>query len=228
MTTTAAPVMTDPVTPPSVSRWRRLTSSVRLRLVGSVAVLSALGLAGSGAVALVVERERVDARIERSVAQEVREFSELAGGGADPRTGRRFADAESVITAAMQQNVPDEHEVLLGYLPGLTIVPVDGGGALQGDGEFRSEVTSRRLPEYGQYDSVQDGRIVYAVMPFTKDGRLNHFVTAYFVDLEMAELDDTIRSYTVVATLTWAALVLAAWALARRVLRPLGDLRRTA
>ncbi|MGL5859974.1 MAG: sensor histidine kinase, partial [Phycicoccus sp.] len=33
---------------------------------------------------------------------------------------------------------------------------------------------------------------------------------------------------TVVAALTWAALVLAAWALARRVLRPLDDLRRTA
>ncbi|MGL5865189.1 MAG: ATP-binding protein [Dermatophilaceae bacterium] len=218
--------MTDLPTP--VSRWRRLTSSVRARLVGSVAALSALGLAGSGAVALVVERERVDARVKRSVAQEVREFAEFAGGGIDPRTGRQFIDAESVITAAMQQNVPGEHEVLLGYLPGLTIVPVDGGGALQGDSAFRSEATARNLPGFGRYHSAKEGRIVYAVMPFTKDGRLNHFVSAYFVDLEMAELDGTIRSYAVVATLTWAALVLAASALARRVLRPLDDLRRTA
>ncbi|GAA4410288.1 HAMP domain-containing sensor histidine kinase [Fodinibacter luteus] len=209
-------------------RWTHLTASVRARLVGSVALLAALGLLGAGTAALLVERERIEARVERSLAQEVGEFTELATAGTDPRTGGAFADAEAVITASLERNVPDEHETLLGYLPGLTIVPVDGGGSLQGDDTFRAQVTSATTPTYGEYQSPGDGRVVYAVMPFTKGGERSHFVTAYFVDLEMAELSETITSYAAAAALAWAALVAAALALARRVLRPLDELRRTA
>jgi signal transduction histidine kinase len=70
--------------------------------------------------------------------------------------------------------------------------------------------------------------VTYAVLPFTKDGRTGHFVAAYFIDREMAELGDTIRSYAVAAAVAWTALVLAAWGLAGRILRPVHELRDTA
>ena len=202
--------------------------SVRTRLVGSVAVLSALGFVGAGAAALLVERQRIEARVEQSLAQEIGEFTALARSGVDPRTGDPFADAESLVTLSMQRNIPDEHETHLGYLADLTIVPVDGGGTLHREAGFRTVATRAVVPAFGSYESADEGRVVYAVMPFTKSGQQSHFVSAYFVDRELDELGDAIRSYAVAAAFAWAGLVLAAWALARRILQPIEVLRSTA
>ena len=231
-TTTVATMTTGTTTEPGRTRsvlGRGVPSlSVRTRLVGSVAVLSALGFVGAGAAALIVERQRIESRVEASLAQEIGEFTELARSGVDPRTGEPFADAESLVTLSMQRNVPDEHETHLGYLADLTIVPVDGGGTLHREVGFRAVATSAAVPAYGSYESPDEGRVVYAVMPFTKAGQQSHFVTAYFVDRELDELGDAIRSYAVAAAFAWAGLVLAAWALARRILQPIEELRSTA
>lgn len=202
--------------------------SMRVRIVGSVAMLSALGLLGAGGAALVVERERIDARVERLLAQEIAEFRELAATGVDPETGGPFTTAERLLEVSMQRNVPDEHETHLGFLPDVTLVPVDGGGTLHRDAGFRSSVTGHTQPSFGTVDVPGHGRVTYAVLPFTKEGRASHYTAAYFTDREMAELGDTIRSYAVAATLAWGALVLAAWLVAARILRPVHELRDTA
>jgi two-component system OmpR family sensor kinase len=227
MTTTM--VTTEPADTRAVPRFGGAPSlSVRTRLIGSVAVLSAVGFVGAGAAALLVERQRIEARVEQSLAREIGEFTELARSGVDPRTGEPFADAESLVTLSMQRNIPDEHETHLGYLADLTIVPVDGGGTLHREAGFRAVATRAVVPAYGDYESAAQGRVVYAVMPFSKAGQQSHFVTAYFVDRELDELGDAIRSYAVAAAFAWAGLVLAAWALARRILRPIEELRSTA
>lgn len=229
MTTTKPMTTTEPTPARPVPAFGGLPSlSVRTRLVGSVAILAALGFVGAGAAALLVERQRIEARVEKSLAQEIGEFTELARSGVDPRTGEPFADAESLVTLSMQRNIPDEHETHLGYLADLTIVPVDGGGGLHREAAFRTVATRAVAPEFGSYDSADEGRVVYAVMPFTKEAQRSHFVTAYFVDRELDELDDAIRSYALAAAFAWAGLVLAAWALARRILRPIEALRSTA
>ena len=202
--------------------------SVRTRLVGSVALLSAVGFVGAGAAALVVERQRIESRVQQSLAKEIGEFTQLARSGIDPRTGDPFADAESLVTLSMERNIPDEHETHLGYLANLTIVPADGIGTLHREVDFRAVATRAVVPAYGSYESPDEGRVVFAVMPFTKEDQLSHFVTAYFVDRELDELGDAIRSYAVAATFAWAGLVLAAWGLARRILRPIEELRNTA
>ncbi len=84
------------------------------------------------------------------------------------------------------------------------------------------------MPGYGTYQSADQGRVAYAVMPFTKDGQRSHFITAYFVDREFDELAETIWLYAVAAAFAWAGLVLAAWLLARRILQPIEELRSTA
>ncbi len=229
MTTMTTTTTTEPARARLVPGFGGVPSlSVRTRLVGSVAVLSALGFVGAGAAALLVERQRIEARVEASLAQEIGEFTELARSGVDPRTGEAFADAESLVTLSMQRNIPDEHETHVGYLADLTIVPVDGGGTFHREAGFRAVATRAVSPSYGSYDSANEGRVVYAVMPFTKSGQQSHFVTAYFVDRELDELGDAIRSYAVAAAFAWAGLVLAAWALARRILQPIEELRSTA
>lgn len=202
--------------------------SMRRRIVGSVALLSLLGLLGAGAVGLFVERQRIEARIERLLSQEVAEFRELARGGVDPETGRAFTSADRLIEVSMLRNVPDEHEMHLGFLPDVTIAPVDGEGALHRDPGFRRAVTRHTTPAFGEFESTNTGTVTFAVLPFVMEGRTSYFVAAYFVDRELAELGDTIRSYSVAAAVAWTALVLAAWGLAGRILRPIHELRATA
>ena len=200
---------------------------LRTRIIATVAGLAALSLAGAGAAALVVERERIESRVERLLSQEMAEFRGLASG-LDPETGSAFASAERLIDVSMQRNVPDEHETHLGFLAGAIVVPADGGGTLQGDLDFRGEVTRHTAPAFGEFRSPELGRVTYAVMPFTVHQRVNHYVAAYFLDRELAELGDTIRTYAVAAVLAWTALVGAAWLFTARILRPVHELRATA
>lgn len=206
--------------------WRR--PSLRRRVLGTIALLSAGGLVGAGAPALLLERQRVETRIERQLAQEIREFTELAGSGVDPETGQPFTDAERLLTVSMQRNVPDENEVHIGYLTGSVIVQSDGEGKVATDDGFRAAATSHETPAFGRYDDAGHGRISYAVMPVVQGDDRGHYVTLYYLDREFAELHDTIRSYAAAAVVAWLVLLVAAWLLVRRLLRPMEELRATA
>lgn len=193
-----------------------------------VAILSALGFLAAGAAALLVERERIIGSIERSLAQEIAEFTELFGEGIDPETGRPFDSADRILELSMQRNVPDEHETQIGILSDVTIVLGNRSGSLQRDGAFREAVTSFDQPGYGHYHNEDLGRVMFAVMPLEIDGVRSHFVSVSYADAELAELDDAIRSFALAAVVSWAVLVVAAGLLAHRILRPVNDLRRTA
>lgn len=201
--------------------------SLRTRFVGSIAVLSALGLFGAGVVALTVERVRIEDRVESSLARQVEDFVTFASAGEDPSTNQPFADTEAVLAAGMQRIVPDDHRVHLGFLSNATIVPGTGASGLDHDAAFRRQVTARTTPGFGVFDSASRGQIRYAVMPLTKQGQRGWFVAAYFLDTEYAELADAITSYLLAALVTWVALVAAAWLTAGRVLRPIRDLTET-
>ncbi len=206
--------------------WRR--PSLRRRVLGSIAALSAAGLVGAGAPALLLERQRVETRVERQLAQEIREFTELANAGIDPETGQPFTDAERLFTVTMQRNVPDEHEIHVGYLTGSAIVQTDGAGDVHEDAGFREAATGHQAPAFGEFVSADHGRIAYAVMPVVQGDDRGHYVALYYLDREFAELHDTIRSYAVAAVIAWLVLLLAAWVLVRRLLRPMEELRTTA
>lgn len=237
-TTTTGPTMTDASSARSatgssaprgiLSPHRFATLSLRRRIVGSVALLSALGLLGAGTAVFIVGRERIEDRVERLLAQEIAEFRELASTGIDPDTGKAFTTAERLLEVSMQRNVPDNHETHVGFLADVTIVPVDGANDVATDREFRTSVTRHTQPAFGEIELDDVGTVTYAVLPFTKEGRVSHYVATYFTDREMGDLRDMIRSYAIAAALAWAALVVAAWLLAGRILRPVHELRDTA
>lgn len=206
--------------------WRR--PSLRRRVLGSIALLSAVGLLGAGAPALLLERQRVESRVERQLAQEIREFTELASSGIDPETGQPFSDAERLFTVSMQRNVPDENEIHVGYLTGSTIVQADGGGEVHTDEDFRELATAHDSPAFGEYDAAGHGRISYAVMPVVQGGDRGHYVALYYLDREFAGMQATIRSYAAGAVIAWLVLLVAASLLVRRLLRPMEELRDTA
>ena len=135
-TETGAATMTGAMTSTHRQLHRAPSGAVRFmplrtRIIATVAGLAALSLAGAGAAALVVERERIESRVERLLSQEMAEFRGLASG-LDPETGSAFASAERLIDVSMQRNVPDEHETHLGFLAGAIVVPADGGAHIVG------------------------------------------------------------------------------------------------
>ena len=201
--------------------------SLRDRIVVAIAVLSALGFLAAGAAALLVERRATEERAHRVIAQEVAEFSELARTGVDPQTRAPFDDAERLLTVFIARNLPDEHEVFLGYIPDAVIVSDPGEGPLRSDPGFRSQVTRYEEPATGSYDHPEAGQVRYAAMPVVSQGRRSHFVAAYFLDRELAELSDTIRSYASAAVLAWAVLLGAALFLVGRITRPIEELTAT-
>ena len=71
----------------------RPSLSVRARVVTSVVLMSALGLATAGAVAFAIQTARINDQIDSALAQEVEELRAPAEQGVDPATGRPFSKA---------------------------------------------------------------------------------------------------------------------------------------
>ena len=207
-------------------RGSRLT--LRRRIVGSIAALSALGLLTAGVAALLVERERIVDSVQVSLQQEIGEFRELAERGIDPVTGVAFAESDRLITVAMQRNIPDANEISMGFLPDSTIVPQDTDGSIHREEAFRAEVTRHTTTTYGRYSSPAHPDILYASLPIEDGGALSHYVIAHDMRSEFSELGNTIRVYGIAAFLAWLGLILAAWMLARRILAPIDELSTTA
>ena len=211
--------------PDARPRLSRLT--LRRRIVGSIAALSAIGLLSAGLAALAVERGRIVDGVTGSLAQEIDEFREFAERGVDPETGEGFTSAERLIIVSMQRNVLDDNEAHIGFVPDANIA-ADGSGSLHNEPAFRAEVTRHESAVFDEYRSPTYGRVAYAALPIETNNELGHYVVAHYVDNEITELDDTIRVYGITALLAWLGLTLAAWLLARRIIAPINELRETA
>jgi signal transduction histidine kinase len=207
---------------------RRFRLTLRRRIVGSIAALSAIGLLTAGLAALLVERERIADSVRLSLQQEIGEFRELADNGLDPATGRPFADPGQLITVAMQRNIPDANEISMGFVPGGLIVPPDTADAVHSEDAFRMEVTRHTTTAYGTYSSAAHPDVLYAVLPIERDGTLSHYVIAHDMRSEFSGLGDTIRVYGIAAFIAWLGLIVAAWMLARRIVAPIDELSATA
>ena len=189
-------------------------------------VLHGRGFGATGIVAGITGVHQIRARIDSSLAREIGEFRELAGRTPD-------LDVSRLLHRSMQENVPDEHETFLGMLPTSTIVPVDGDPDLPADPAFRRAVTAHTGPAFGTYTARGLGEVRYAVMPVTGVSEAGeavtaHFVVAYFVSKEMAELRGVVTTYVLTALPALLGVAAAAWLVSSAVLAPLRELRSTA
>jgi two-component system OmpR family sensor kinase len=225
--TTEATVERPGVVQRAVRGWIELARSARARILAWVIVLTALGMAGAGAVAYIVETNRIDARIDSSLQQEIEEFAEFQRTGVDPITGRPFTSLDRLLEVALDRNVPDEHQTLAAFLPERPIVPSSGALLLHSDPGFRDAAVRSTQPEYGNVDTPE-GAVRFATKPVSQGDQHGVFVVAYFTDLEHAEFRDVIRIYSMVAVGALALVALVAWPTAGRLLRPMRDVRRTA
>lgn len=202
--------------------------SVRVRITATVALLVTLALAGAGAIVYLVELRRIDAAIVREAEQELDEFAALQESeSVDPGTGEPFR-VESILRAFLQRNVPDDDELLIGWL-------ADGRRLLSPEDDPVADEpafleAAEPLVAAGGSTRVDtdQGEVRITAQPVQQGGTAGALVVVSYLEPDRSELDDTMRTYGTVAALSLLVIVGAAWWQAGRLLRPLRSLRRTA
>lgn len=196
--------------------------------------LSAAGVALAGAGSYVVQRNRVDTRIDAALAQEVAEFRTLAETGVDPRTGQRLASIEDLFYVALLRNVPDAEEGILTLVEGEVAYYSPGGRAVQLEllPEVVDAVRGLRTQDGVRLDTVDTaiGQVRYAAVPVSVEDeeRAGVYVVGIARQLAQAQTVDSARIFAVIAALALVVVALVSWFVAGRLLAPVRTLRETA
>lgn len=203
-------------------------------MLSAVLGATALGMLVAGVTSYMVQRERVDSRIDGSLAQEVEEFREFARTGVDPETGARFTTVSRFLEVMLQRNVPDASEGLLTLVDGAPAwVPATSVDLrIEDDPEFVREVAA--VPDSARVQArtaeTSLGTLRYVVVPVSVQGDLasGRYVIAYSRDMEQAEVVDAYQTFAVVALVSLGAVGVVGWAVVGRLLGPVRLLRETA
>ena len=205
--------------------------SARVRILGWQLVLVGLALVASVLVSRAVLVERVDDQIDRSLVQEVSEFTQLATTGVDPATGRPFDDVRRLLRVSIERNVPDRNEVMVGLVEGAPYarssqpVPL----RLDLDPALVARFAAVTDPVLGTV-RTEAGAVRYAAVPVevAGQGERGVMVMATFRDPERAEVDAVTRISIAVGLGTLLVAGILAWMVAGRVLAPVRLVRQAA
>ncbi|WP_158277155.1 sensor histidine kinase [Serinibacter arcticus] len=213
-------------------RRRRWWGSIRARILLALVGLSAVALGAAGATLYGIERDRLEERMDDSLARTVAEVRAIAENDVDPATGAPFASAEDLLYFALQRYVPSDNEAafsvgatgVLQYSELNRLRPDTDGelvGSLAGAAE-RTDVAIERLRT-----ATADYR--YVVLPVqvgeTPPAAL---VVVFDRTAELATLTPTFRLYTLIAAIALLGIAVAGWLIVEKILEPLRLLRRTA
>lgn len=208
---------------------RRLARvSVRTRITAVIAVLTAVAMTGAGILVYALESARIERQVNEQISQEIAEFRALR---TDPNTGEAFDDVGRVLNVFLTRNVPDDDEMLVGYV--------------------RGEIPERTVNRYGQevldepayqdalsdlagaggtrvIDSPTFGETWVTVVPVTNTDDEGALVIVNFLRDEHEELDGTLQTYALIAALSLGLITAIAAFQSGRLLSPLRTLEETA
>ena len=228
--TTTGPTMTTPTTSGTTDGARRRFArvSVRTRITVVIALLTAVAMTGAGLLVYALESARIERQVNAQISQEIAEFRALR---IDPNTGEEFDDVGRVLNVFLTRNVPDDDEMLVGYV--------------------RGETPERTVNRYGQevldepayqdalaeLDGVGGTRVIESptfgetwvtLVPVTNTQGEGSLVIVNFLRDEHEELDRTLRTYTLIALLSLGLITTIAGFQSGRLLAPLRTLESTA
>jgi signal transduction histidine kinase len=212
-----------------IGRVRNALSSVRWRLVWWIVLAFAVATIISVVVVRQILVQRLDARIDADLVQEIDEVRRLAEGN-DPDTGEPFgSDVDRIFEVALDRNVPARYEVIVTF--------VDGQLAGQSGGERAPPLDQLPIdawaglstPEVGRLQLPSGTTIDYRAVPFVATGApVGVFVVAIDRDQEAA---DTVAASFAAAGVGVVMLIigsLLAVRLADRIIAPVREVRQTA
>ncbi len=215
---------------PAVARPNRSGVSVRTRITLAIALLVMLALTGSGAIVYLIEHDRNREQARDEVDQEVKEFITLQENGIDPDTGEPFDGVVPLLETFLERNVASPSEEFLAWYDG---EPLPGqGDEYVAEAEFR-QIVAELIPEDGDRvwrSPVEDEEVLIAVQSvrFENDERVGAIVVVQELGDRDALLNETMRTYAIVAFLSLVMVLMIAWWQAGRLLSPLRTLRATA
>jgi signal transduction histidine kinase len=225
------------------SRMRRrvliFLGGIRLRMVWWFIVVLALATAGSVILVRQVLVQRLDARIESELAQEVDEVRRLADGN-DPETGQPFGErVDRIFEVFLERNIPAQHESLLTFVDGRLhlyspsdepepLNEVKTPYPLHEDQALVDRWAAMTEPARGRAETPA-GTVEYLAVPFLVDGEPQGvFVVASFRDLQQADTDAASLAAAIVGLVMLVIGSALAVRLAERILAPVRLVTRTA
>jgi two-component system OmpR family sensor kinase len=209
---------------------RRVSASLRTRILAWFIGLLALATLGSVLVTRTVLLVRLDQRIDAELTQESAELRRLANGN-DPETGEPFrSDVRRIFEVFFERNVPARNEALITFVAGRPflrsrqVVPY----RLDRDAELVARWGAVREPDRARVDTPA-GQVEYLAVPLRVRGEAaGVFVAAIFRDRVKADVDDAVRAAGAVGLAVLLLGSVLAWRLADTVVRPVSALTRTA
>lgn len=211
------------------------TISVRTRVMATVLVVAALGMLLAGLTSHLIQHQRMDARIDAALAQEVGEFRALAATGVDPRTGAPFTTVEALFFVALERNIPDRNEGILAMIDGdVELVPSTDVAPIRLEDDERFVELLRDVPLDAQVRVMTAdsdlGRLHYVAVPVRVEGdpAAGVYTVAYARDLEQVVVTDSARTYGAVSVVALIVVGAVGWVVAGRLLQPVRLLNETA
>ena len=185
-------------------------------------------MTGAGVLVHTLESSRIERAVEDQINQEIAEFRSLR---IDPSTGREFDDAGSLLTVFLTRNVPDDDEMLVGYVRGQRPERTRNryGQEVLDEPAFRRALTD--LEDDGGTRVIQSprfGETWVTVVPVVDTQGSGALVIVNFLADEHDELNRTVRTYALVALLSLGLITMIAAFQSGRLLAPLRTLEETA
>ncbi len=209
-------------------RRRVARVSVRTRITVVIAVLTAAAMAGAGVLVYALESARIERSVSEQISQEIAEFRELR---IDPETGDPFVDVGNLLEVFLTRNVPDDDELLVGYVSGEETLATRNryGQEVLDEPAYREVLAD--LADVGGTRTIESptfGETWVTVVPVTNTRGRGALVIVNFLRDEHEELDGTLRTYALVALLSLGLLTTIAAFQSGRLLAPLRTLEETA
>jgi signal transduction histidine kinase len=209
---------------------RRITRSIRFRVMAGFFLLLTLATAASAVVIRQVLYLRVDENIDQDLIQESRELRSLAGGN-DPETGKPFGNnVQRIFEIFLERNIPSENQMLITYFEGQPFLrsrrPVPY--RLDQDPELTERWSSVKTTERGEVETPA-GIVEYLAIPLGGERESpGVFVDAVFRDQERQRADPAVVGATAMGGLILLIGSFLAWRLINQLLRPIRDITQTA
>jgi signal transduction histidine kinase len=187
-------------------------------------------MSGAGLVVYTLETDRIEDTVAQQINQELAEFEGLRGGD-DPKTGEPFATVSRLIRLFLKRNVPDDDELLVGYL--------DGAPEVRSENRYAREfmpyqpfqtLVDRRQTRGGteRLETDEWGTVIITVQPARDRTSTGALVVVHFLDDEFSELNQVMQTYAIIALLSLALVTAVAGWQSGRLLRPVRVLRENA
>jgi two-component system OmpR family sensor kinase len=208
---------------------RRFTRvSVRTRITVVIAVLTTAAMTGAGLLVYALESARIERQVTSQISQEIAEFRNLRR---DPSTGEPFDDVGRVLNVFLTRNVPDDDEMLVGYVRGeIPERTVNRYGQEVLDEPAYQEAISELAGTGGTrvIESPTFGETWVTLVPVTNAQGDGALAIVNFLRDEHQELNGTLQTYTLIALLSLGLITTIAAFQSGRLLAPLRTLESTA